>query len=99
MADVTVELPEDLLQHLAGSRLGHLDEPSRVRAALAIFLFLTQEISIGRAAELAGQPYLDFWHLLTELDLPTVFYGREEYARDLEAIKAVERERRDGGDG
>jgi hypothetical protein len=40
------------------------------RMVTGLVLTPTQEISIGRAAELAGQPYVEFWHLLTELDLP-----------------------------
>jgi predicted HTH domain antitoxin len=96
MADVSVDLPQELLDQLATSGLAPLDEPRRVRVAVAIHLFLTRAVSIGRAAELAGYGLVEFYHLLRTLDLPTVFYGPEEHAQDMETIEALERERNSG---
>ena len=92
MPNVAVDVPQELLDQLASSSLRSLDESRRVRVALAIHLFLTRAVSIGRAAELADCGLVEFHHLLRSLDLPTVFYGPEEYAQDLETIEALERE-------
>lgn len=86
MADVAVEVPQELLDQLERSGLQRVDEPRRVRVALAIHLFTTDRISIGRAAELAGYPLIEFHDLLRELEIPTVIYDREEYERDQEAV-------------
>ena len=98
MADVAVDVPQELLDQLAQSRLGKVDEARRVRVALAIHLFVTEQISIGRAAELAGYALVDFQDLLRELDLPAVVYDREEYERDQQAVDRL-RERLSGDRG
>lgn len=96
MVDVAVDVPGELLDQLGSSSLGTLEASRRVRVALAIHLFLTQAVSIGRAAELADCGLVEFHHLLRSLNLPTVFYGPEEYAQDMETIEAMEQERRGG---
>lgn len=98
MANVAVEVPQELLDQLERSGLRRVDEPSRVRVALAIHLFTSEQVSIGRAAELAGYPLIEFHDLLRELDLPSVVYDLEEYQRDQPAVELLrERLKRDGG--
>jgi len=99
MSDVRldVEVPEELLQLLSRSKLSTGDRATQVRTALAIHLFLTGEVSLSKAAELTGEDRASFERLLRGLDLPLVFYGREEYLRDLRAVEAFERETRGHG--
>jgi len=47
-----IDIPEDLLDFLKGSRLGRKSAPEQVKTALAIHLFLEGIVSIGKAAEL-----------------------------------------------
>src|SRR5258708_6243655 len=96
MGDTSVEISQELLDQLGGTALGTLGESRRVRVALTIHLFLTRAVSIGRAAELADCGLVEFHHLLRSLDLPTVFYGPEEYAQDVETMEALKRDRRGG---
>lgn len=93
MANVTVEVPDELLRLLAQSKLAQRDEPARVRVALAMHLFLSGEVSVGRAAELAGERLADFERLLREVGLPLVVYDAGEYAADSQALEALERGR------
>ncbi len=86
-----VEVPGELLDLLGRSRLPTRDRAGQIRAALAIHLFITGEISLGRAAELAGERRADFVSLLKELGVPAVQYGKEQYQQDLESIEALER--------
>ena len=98
MADVAVAVPQELLDQLERSGLRRVDGARRVRVALAIHLFTSEQISIGRAAELAGYPLIEFHDLLHELEVPTVVYDREEYERDQAAVDLMrERLDRDGG--
>lgn len=87
-----VEVPEELLQLLGRSKLSTRDRATQVRTALAIHLFLTGDISLSKAAELTGEGRVRFEELLRALDLPLVFYGREQYLRDLQSVEAFERE-------
>ena len=89
-----VEVPGELLHLLGRSRLATRDRAGQIRAALAIHLFITGEISLGRAAELAGERRAGFVTLLKELGVPIVQYGKGQYQRDLEAIEALERQQK-----
>lgn len=93
MTSTTVEVPVELLELLGRSGPSFGTDDERVRAALAVHLFVTHQVSIGRAAELAGLSYLDFEQLLRDLDLPVVFYGEAEYTADLRTITELERRR------
>lgn len=86
MANVMVGVPQELIDQLGQSALASLDEPERVRVALAIHLFTSEQVSLGRAAELAGYPLVDFQDRLRSLGIPIVVYDREEYARDQKAV-------------
>ncbi|MCC6387413.1 MAG: UPF0175 family protein [Dehalococcoidia bacterium] len=89
MADVMVGIPQELIDQLGRSALASLDEPERVRVALAIHLFATEQVSLGRAAELAGFALADFQELLRGLGIPVVIYDRDEYDRDQKAVDSL----------
>src|SRR6266851_1836598 len=82
MKTKTVEVPEEILELLQRSRLGGRSEPDQVRTALAIHLFLEGVISVGKAAELAGEPRVDFEWQMVEMGLPTVQYDLADYEQD-----------------
>jgi predicted HTH domain antitoxin len=86
MANVMVGIPQELIDQLGQSALASLDEAERVRVALAIHLFTSEQVSLGRAAELAGYPLVDFQDLLRSLGIPVVIYDRDEYDRDQRAV-------------
>ena len=89
----TIEVPEEILRLLEASRLGGRPDADRVRIALAIHLFQEGVISIGRAAELAGEPRVDFEWLLVQMGIPTVHYDVADYEQDLRGL--AEDDRRD----
>jgi len=82
MKTKTVEVPEEILELLQRSRLGGRSGPDQVRTALAIHMFLEGIISVGKAAELAGEPRVDFEWQLVEMGLPTVQYDLADYEQD-----------------
>lgn len=86
MANVVVAIPQELIDQLGQSALASLDETERVRVALAIHLFTSEQVSLGRAAELAGYALVDFQDLLRSLGIPVVTYDRDEYDRDQRAV-------------
>ena len=88
-----IDIPAELLALLQRSRLGDRPLAAQVKAALAIHLFLEGLVSIGKAAELAGQPRVDFEWLLADMGLPTVQYDVSDYEQDLRGIAEAERRR------
>lgn len=81
-----IEVPEELIELFGDSRLGTLPIAEQVRVALAAHLFLEGLISIGKAAELAGQNRFEFEWLLVQMGLPTVRYEVADYAEDLRGV-------------
>ena len=86
-----IDVPEDLLALLQQSRLGSRPPADQVKMALAIHLFQEGIISIGRAAELAGEPRASFELLLGEMGIPPVRYDLAKYEEDLRGIAEAER--------
>jgi predicted HTH domain antitoxin len=86
MKTATVELPEYILALLAQSRLGDRAQSDQVRIAVAIHLFQEGVISIGKAAELAGEPRISFERFLASIGIAPVQYDEEMYAQDLQGF-------------
>ena len=90
----SVDVPGEILDLLRGSRLGKRSAADQVKSALAIHLFLEGLISVGKAAELARVPRLEFEALLVEMGLPIVRYDRGDYDQDLLGVAEAERRSR-----
>jgi predicted HTH domain antitoxin len=91
MATQKVDVPEEILALFQASRLATRPVSDQVKAALATHLFLEGLISIGKAAELAGEPRLKFEWLLSQMGLPVVTYDVPDYEEDLQAFSQAER--------
>lgn len=87
----TVDVPEEILDLLHGSRLGKRSMSDEVNSALAIHLFLEGLVSVGKAAELARLSRIEFEALLIDLGLPTVRYDRADLEQNLQGIAEAER--------
>lgn len=93
MTTIAVDVPEEVVQLLRQSRLGSRPAAEQVRVALAIHLFQEGIVSIGKAAELAGEPRASFELLLGEMGIPPVRYDLAEYQREWEAIEQARQPR------
>jgi len=91
MATATVDVSYELIALLAESRLRDRALSDQIRIALSIHLFQEEIISIGKAAELAGEPRISFERLLTELAIPLVQYDEEMYEQDLRSLAETDR--------
>ena len=89
-----VDVPEELFERLQQSRLGRRSAADQVKIALAIHLYLEGLISIGKAAELAGEPRIDFEWLLSQMELPVARYDVADYEQDVREMAEAERRSR-----
>jgi predicted HTH domain antitoxin len=87
MATQKIDVPEEILVLLRQSRLGTRPDADKVSLALAIHLFQQGLISVGRAAEPAGEPRATFELLLADLGIPPVRYSVDDYRADVETIQ------------
>ncbi len=81
-----VEVPADLLALLQQSRLGERSQSDQIRVILAMHLAQAGVISVGRAAELAGEPRVTFELLMMDMGFSIVHYDEGDYEQDLRAI-------------
>ena len=71
----------------------HVDE-GRARLLLAIGLFQEEEVSVGRAAEIAGLSYRAFLDALLARGVPAFVYDDDEDGRrEIESVQSAVRER------
>jgi predicted HTH domain antitoxin len=87
MNTAQVEIPDEMLLLLEQSPLAGRSHAVQVKTALAIYLFQERIISIGRAAELAGEPRATFELLLGQMGIPPARFTKADWERDWLAIK------------
>jgi predicted HTH domain antitoxin len=76
---MTVTLPQQLEDRLS---------PESAALHLAIGLFVSDEATLGQAAEAAGLSQAEFLRELGKRRIP-IHYGLEELAEDLRAVEAL----------
>ncbi|MGI8550911.1 MAG: UPF0175 family protein [Dehalococcoidia bacterium] len=85
----TIEIRDEILALLNGTRLGTFSFQEQVAIALSVQLFLQGSISLGKAAELAKQPRISFELLLAEMGIPTVQYDQTDYEEDQRTLATL----------
>ena len=88
-----VDVPDEVVALLQRSSLATRPLADQVKFALAVVLFQEGIISVGRAAELAGEPRATFELLLGEMGIPPVHYDIEDYEREWRAIEYAHEKR------
>ena len=91
MATTTVDVPDELLALLQRSRLGSRTRAAQVRIALAVHLNQQGLVSVGRAAELAGEPRAPFELLLGELGIPPARLEEADFRQAWPAVSPLRR--------
>jgi predicted HTH domain antitoxin len=86
MTIATVELPDELLTLLRQSKLATRSVEDQVRIVLVMQLAQEGVISMGKAAELAGEPRAAFEALMHDLKFWPVQYDLEDYEQDVRTI-------------
>ncbi len=84
MAEMTVQYPDDLLV-TSGRPRRELEE--ELKFQLAVRLFEVGQLSLGKAAELAGWNKVRFGDALGRMKLPVVNLDDEEIRAELRALR------------
>ncbi|MCL2048323.1 MAG: UPF0175 family protein [Defluviitaleaceae bacterium] len=88
MQMVDVSIPNNLASQIKSTpRLGSATS-DKMQILLAIGLFVTKEVSLARAAELAGQTLVEFMGTLKFFGIPSLVYTDEMYDDDLKFVNA-----------
>ena len=89
MESMKLEMPEELLKLLATTKLAGRPPEQQVRIALALFLYEREVTSIGKAAELAVVPRIEFEWLAVQMGMWVGKYDLEDYTQDLRTLDAL----------
>ncbi|MFS0646065.1 UPF0175 family protein [Siminovitchia sp. 179-K 8D1 HS] len=79
-----VNLPNSFLPFINHKKGSSID--TKVRVSLAIGMFAEKQVTLARAADLAGMSLADFIDLLKSKNLPWMEYTEEHLSEDRQAI-------------
>lgn len=91
MDTVTLELklPQNVYLALQSAGLNHHELGERATRNFALQLYADGRLSLGKAAELAQMPLLNFWLYLVEHHIPVFEYTEDDYLADLATVQRV----------
>lgn len=85
-----VDLPEEFLPIINTMEGTGID--NKIKETLAIGLFVERQVTLARAAELAGKSLSDFIELLRSKRIPWMEYTDEHLEDDRQVIQELSRE-------
>jgi predicted HTH domain antitoxin len=83
MYNINLEIPEDILFEVKSLPKGETKINDKLQLSLAVGMFVSQEISLAKAAELAKKNLGEFMDILKERELPSFFYTEDMLDDDL----------------
>jgi len=83
MQTINLNIPDDIAFEIKALPAGEASFATKLQLSLAIGMFVSQEISLARAAQLAEKNISDFIDLLSRLKIPAFFYTEDMLDDDL----------------
>lgn len=77
-----IKVPEDIFITIGKKKLKKI-----MKLSTAIKLFKDSELSLGKAAELAGVSKLEFIEILSKEGIPVIDYPLSDLKKELDALK------------
>lgn len=84
-----IRCPEDIHESLQAEGLDDAHLHQVAQEGLAVRLYAEHRLSLGKAAELARMPMVEFMDLLRTMGLAVSEYGEQEYEQDLATIASL----------
>ncbi len=91
--EISLYLPEDILMEINALHIEGKTIEDKLKLNLSIGLFVSKDISLGKAAQLAGKSLSEFISILNQLNISAVEYTEEMYKDDLKFISVHEGQR------
>ncbi|SDG56787.1 UPF0175 family protein [Desulfosporosinus hippei] len=84
---INMYLPEDVLLEINSLHIEGKTLEDKLKLNLSIGLFVSKDISLGKAAQLAGKSLSEFINILNHLNIPAIDYTEEMYEDDIKFIQ------------
>ena len=75
MQNISLSIPDDIVFEIKSMPKRETTINAKLQLSLAIGMFVSQEISLARAAQLAGKNIAEFSNILNELNIPAFIYS------------------------
>lgn len=89
---ISIQIPADILLEINSLPIEGKTLEEKLKLNLAIGLFASKDISLAKAAQLAGKPLSRFIEILGNINIPAVEYTEEIYNQDLSFIAEYKKE-------
>jgi len=83
MQNISLSIPDDIVFEVKSLLNTGATINTKLQLSLAIGMFVSQEISLAKAAQLAGKNLADFMSILRELSIPAFSYTKDMLEDDL----------------
>ena len=87
MYSVSLEIPDDIIFEVKSLPKIETKINDKLQLSLAIGMFVSQEISLAKAAELAKKNLAEFMDILKTRDIPLFFYTEDMLEDDLKFVE------------
>ena len=87
MYNANLEIPDDIIFEVKSLPKRETKINDKLQLSLAIGMFVSQEISLAKAAELAKKNLLEFIDILKDRDIPAFIYTEDMLEDDLKFAK------------
>jgi len=84
---INIFLPDDVLYEIKSMPENRLTIEKRFQMNMAIGMFVSKEVSLAKATEIAGITLAKFIDILKELQIPSINYNLEMLEDDLAFCK------------
>lgn len=83
MQNISLAIPDDIVFEIKSLPKKENSINDKLQLSLAIGMFVSQEISLAKAAELAKKNLIEFMNILKDLDIPSFSYTEDMLEDDL----------------
>jgi len=83
MQNVSLAIPDDIVYEIKSLPKRETEISDKLQLSLAIGMFVSHEISLAKAAELAGKNLYEFIDILKSIGTPSMIYTEDMLGDDL----------------
>jgi len=89
MQNINLAIPDDIVYEIKSLPKREITFADKLQLSLAIGMFVSRDISLAKAAQLANKNLFEFMNILKSLGIPSAVYTEEMLDDDLRFAKGA----------